>query len=193
VTDNDRAARLSLEARKILTNVTLGTVGRMADFSRATLVPSGALPIAKQHAGERTVELMTRALAVVQELLREGSAVSVLAYTSRMLGTYSAETMREIYLAAVREAESGSKPGERRCKAVKDLAVAWRDCTGKKATASFNRTDGCERPTPFVRFAGSIFAAAGVEISNRTIRLDLARRNHNPARKVARGSTKQPG
>lgn len=129
---------------------------------------------------------MTRVQVIVQEMLREGSAVAVLDYTTRMVGTYSQETMREIYLAAVAEREGGGKSGQRRRKAVHDISVAWATCTGQKPTASYNRTDRCERPTPFVSFAGAVFAAAGVEISSRTIRLDLGKRNHKTAPKVAR-------
>ena len=184
---------LARAAREALVNVARAKVERLTDVGLGS-----AWPIAKENAADRAfakqrakdrfagkdvppdlaITLMQRALSILEEIVVERSAGQIFADASAApLGTYEPGVLRARLLAAIREEEAGyrldMKPGERRDHALRRLAAAWFDCTGKKAKASYNRKDGTEMATPFGRFAEAVFGDAGVEVTPRQIRRAL--------------------
>jgi hypothetical protein len=165
-----RAVMVSDDARATL----LGTA-RAAMERVAGSVTGKAWPIAKTQAGERALELLLESKLAAEELVAATNATRILADANAMpVGTYSAETMRELYLVAVHQPDADLKPGQRQRKAIRRIAAAWQECTGKKPSASYDVTKNSDRKTPFVEFAKAVLDEAGADVSLRKIRSSLA-------------------
>ena len=130
-----RASLLADEARENLVRNVRATVERMTGAALGK-----AWPMAKEHAGDRAIELMNHAMIAAEELVAATNATRILADATAMpVGTYSAATMRELYLVAVHQPDADLKSGQKRDQAIGRIAAAWHDCTGKKPTASVRR------------------------------------------------------
>jgi hypothetical protein len=165
-----RAVMVADEARANLLSNARATIERVAGS-----VNGNAWPIAKTHAGERALELLLESKLAAEELVAATNATRILADANAMpVGTYSAETMRELYLVAVHQPDADLKPGRRQRKAIRRIAAAWHECTGKKPSASYDVTKGSDRKTPFVEFAKAALDEAGADVSLRKIRSSLA-------------------
>lgn len=175
-----RASALSEEARANLYESTVADIERTIDVAFGE-----AWPIAKKHAGEHAVELMTQACLAIDEFVAARNAPRIFADANQMPpGTYSPATMRELYLVAVRQPDADLTPDKRRAKAIRQMAEVWEQCTGTKATASYDSVNHIERMTPFVLFVEAALAAAGVEFSLRKIRSGLHGGDQKARRKL---------
>jgi hypothetical protein len=165
-----RAVMVSDEVRANLLTKARATIERVASS-----VTGKAWPIAKTHAGERALELLLESKLAAEELVAATNATRILADANAMpVGTYSAETMRELYLVAVHQPDADLKPGQRQRKAIRRIAAVWHECTGKKPSASYDVTKNSDRTTHFVAFANAVLDEAGVGVSLRKIRSSLA-------------------
>jgi hypothetical protein len=175
-----RAVVVSDEARANLLTNARATIERAAGS-----VTGKAWPIAKTHAGERALELLLGSKLAAEELVAATNATRILADANAMpVGTYSAETMRELYLVAAHQLDADLKPGQRQRKAIRRIAAAWHDCTGKKPSASYDVTKNGDRQTPFVTFAKAVLDEAGADVSLRKIRSALEASDQKSGRKL---------